>query len=85
MGKDKLKRFAENLTFSCMVQPEFDEIFHKDHPLKAVTICYLSEALEGQQVVLHWQLEDCLAVEGSVAQTDANLGHTKTFTAKMEF
>ena len=34
MGKDKLKRFAENLTFSCMVQPEFDEIFHKDHPLK---------------------------------------------------
>ena len=34
MGKDKLKRFAENLTFSCMVQPEFEEIFHKDHPLK---------------------------------------------------
>lgn len=34
MGKDKLRRFAENLTFSCMVQPEFDDIFHKDHPLK---------------------------------------------------
>ena len=34
MGKDKLKRFAENLTFECMVQPEFEEIFHKDHPLK---------------------------------------------------
>ena len=34
MGKDKLRRFAENLTFSCLVQPEFDEIFHKDHPLK---------------------------------------------------
>ena len=34
MGKDKLKRFAENLTFSCMVQPEFEEIFHKDHALK---------------------------------------------------
>ena len=34
MGKDKLRRFAENLTFECMVQPEFEDIFHKDHPLK---------------------------------------------------
>lgn len=34
MGKDKYKRFQENLTFRNMVQPEFDEIFHKDHKLK---------------------------------------------------
>jgi tRNA (guanine-N7-)-methyltransferase len=34
MGKDKLRRFAENETFACLVQPEFDQIFHKDHPLK---------------------------------------------------
>ena len=34
MGKHKLKKFSENLTFRCMVQPEFDEIFGKDHPLK---------------------------------------------------
>lgn len=34
MGKDKLKKFAENKTFRCLVQPEFDEIFGKDHPLK---------------------------------------------------
>lgn len=34
MGKDKLRRFAENLTFRCLVQPEFEDIFHKDHPLK---------------------------------------------------
>ncbi len=34
MGKDKLRKFAENLTFRCMVQPEFDEIFHKDYKLK---------------------------------------------------
>ena len=33
-GKDKLRRFAENLTFSCLVQPEFEDIFHKDHALK---------------------------------------------------
>ena len=34
MGKDKLRRFAENLTFDCMIQPEFEDIFHRDHPLK---------------------------------------------------
>lgn len=34
MGKDKLRRFAENLTFECMIQPDFEEIFHRDHPLK---------------------------------------------------
>ncbi len=33
-GKDKLRRFAENRTFRCMVQPEFEEIFHRDHPFK---------------------------------------------------
>lgn len=34
MGKNKLKKFSENLTFRCLVQPQFDEIFGKDHPLK---------------------------------------------------
>lgn len=34
MGKDKIKRFAENLTFASLVQPEFDEIFKQDYKLK---------------------------------------------------
>lgn len=34
MGKDKIKRFQENLTFKNLVQPEFDEIFRKNHHLK---------------------------------------------------
>lgn len=34
MGKDKLRRFAENLTFDCFVQPAFAEAFGCDHPLK---------------------------------------------------
>ena len=34
MGKDKLKKFAENLTFECFVQPAFEEMFRTDHPLK---------------------------------------------------
>lgn len=34
MGKDKLRKFAENLTFDNLVQPSFDEVFRRDHPLK---------------------------------------------------
>ena len=34
MGKDKLRRFRENLGFDCFVQPRFDEVFRSDHPLK---------------------------------------------------
>ena len=34
MGKDKLRKFRENETFECLVQPTLDEVFHKDHPLK---------------------------------------------------
>ncbi len=34
MGKDKLRKFRENTTFTCFVQPEFDEVFRCDHPLK---------------------------------------------------
>ncbi len=34
MGKDKLKRFAENETFSNLYQPSFPEVFRKDFHLK---------------------------------------------------
>ncbi|MFI3267304.1 MAG: tRNA (guanosine(46)-N7)-methyltransferase TrmB [Rikenellaceae bacterium] len=34
MGKDKLKRFQETLTFKCMVQPKFEEVYQKDYKLK---------------------------------------------------
>ena len=34
MGKNKIRRFQENLTFANLIQPPFEAIFHKDHPLK---------------------------------------------------
>ena len=34
MGKDKLKRFAENKSFACFVEPEFEQMFRTEHPLK---------------------------------------------------
>ncbi len=32
--KDKIRRFAENATFRCVVQPGFEEVFRKDYALK---------------------------------------------------
>lgn len=34
MGKDKLKRFEENKSFSCLFQPDFEEVFRKDYKMK---------------------------------------------------
>lgn len=34
MGKNKLKRFNENLTFDCLVQSEFGAVFGTPHPMK---------------------------------------------------
>ena len=44
-----------------------DSDFHRTHPLKAFTACYLSEAKEGQPIQLDWQLFD-----GPVLQVDAH-------------
>lgn len=34
MGHDKLRKFAENATFACLVQPSTEEVLGRDHPLK---------------------------------------------------
>ena len=34
MGKNKLQKFAENETFSNLLQPTNEEVFRKDHPIK---------------------------------------------------
>ena len=34
MGKDKLRKFAENETFACLIQPVSDEVLHNDDPIK---------------------------------------------------
>lgn len=34
MGKGKLQKFAENETFTCLVQPPADEVLHTDLPIK---------------------------------------------------
>ena len=41
--------------------------FHKEHPLKELTMCYLSESLEGQTLHMNWELDETgiLSVDAS--------------------
>ena len=54
--------------------------FHRDHPVKEFTVCYLSEALEGDEVALHWQLteEGCLRVDAT-----SSTGEKRVFSAEI--
>ena len=59
--------------------------YHKDHPMKAVTICYMSEALEGQQLRLSYTDGEILRLDGSAEKTDVCAAHTRIFSAVAEF
>lgn len=61
--------------------------FHAGHPVKEFTICYLSEAKEGQQIDLHWQVTDgnCLQVDGRRERTDVPGDHERVFAAQVYF
>lgn len=59
--------------------------FHRDHPMKSVTICYMSEALEGQQLHLAWNEGEIFRLDGSLSETDVTAGHTRIFSAEVAF
>lgn len=64
-----------------------DSAFHQTHPLKEMTICYLSEAREGQQITLGHRLEETgiLTVDGHRAKTDVPGATERVFAAKLVF
>jgi len=61
--------------------------FHAAHPVREFTVCYLSEALEGQQVELHWELSEgpCLQVDAHRRQTDDPAAHNRVFSALIRY
>ncbi len=65
----------------------FPSRFHKAHPVRDFTICYLSEIREGQEISLHWQvLEDaCLQVDGYRAAENDAKKQTRIFSAQLYF
>ena len=61
--------------------------FHEIHPLRDVTVCYLSEALENEHLQLGWTLseEAVLTVDALRTETDVSPKHHHVFSAQAVF
>ncbi len=61
--------------------------FHKEHPLRGITLCYLSEAREGQQLHLSWNLDEeaILSVEAFRADPEDTSKTYRVFAAGLQF
>ena len=61
--------------------------YHREHPVQAFTVCYLSEALEGQTIALHWQLDEqnLLTVDAYREKAEMTDSEERVFAAKIQF
>ena len=61
--------------------------FHRENTPSEIVLCYLSEALEGQQISLRWELsqEGVLQVDAHRSSTDVHEKTERVFTAQVQF
>lgn len=61
-------------------------VFHRDHPVREMTLCYLSEVLEGQRLDLTWGLEDGPGIRvDAYRQHNPNEKADRAFSARVLF
>ena len=61
--------------------------FHREHTIKELSICYLSEAKENQHIALDWQLFDgpVLQVDAHSPRTDVSSKEDRVFSVLAQF
>lgn len=61
--------------------------FHKNNPAKEFTVCYLSEAKEGQRITVDWQLSEAglLSVETHRQKGENTDSRERVFAAYVQF
>ena len=61
--------------------------FHQSHPVREFTICYHTEAREGQEISMDYQLLEgpCLRVDAHRKKTDVSDGKERVFSAQILF
>ena len=59
--------------------------YHRDHPATEFTICYLNEAREGQNLELHWTLENDLRVDAQCRDPEDPAKTRRIFGAKIQY
>ena len=60
-------------------------IFHKEHPIKEFTVCYLSEATEGEPLELHWDFQQENLAQVDAYRHNAEGQHSRVFSVKILF
>ena len=58
--------------------------FHRDHPVKDFTLCYMNEAREGQTLDLAWEVDAQGALNVDIQRPKGD-DHDRIFAAKLEF
>lgn len=61
--------------------------FHKDHPVKDFTLCYMNEALEEQMLDVNFEMDEagCLTVDIHRTKEEIAGDYDRIFAAKIEF
>ena len=93
--QDRTVMFAEldrtlhmnNTKYLDWVMDLMDQQFHSTHTVSEFTVCYLSEAREGQQISLSYTLDEnaVLTVDGHREKTDVPGEKERIFAAKVQF
>ena len=61
--------------------------FYAKHEIRELTLCYMSEVMENEEVALYFDLSDgpVLAVEAVRQNAGASAGHSRVFSARVEY
>lgn len=59
--------------------------FHREHPAREFTVCYLTEAREGQRLELGWELQDGPALRVEAHRENAEGGRERVFAADVVY
>ncbi len=61
--------------------------FYQENPITGFTVCYLSEAREGEALTLQWELGEgpAVTVHGLRSSADPSAGHSRVFAAQIQF
>ena len=59
--------------------------YHSAHPVKEFTICYHSEAREGQTLNMNWEIMDGPSVQVDATRKDGSDSENRVFSAKVLF
>lgn len=76
-----------NTRYLDWVNDLFPSSFHKTHPFRDITVCYLSEAREGQSIVLQYHHFDDGSLQVDGLRTDADITDKKSrvFSVRIGF